>query len=162
GYQRSAEVEELSAWKEDQSMVDLDPTRLARGRNRRLRVARKGNWPIGLFFALALVLSACAPAGGHRDELFRGAALGYAGSSLDRINHIIVIYQENHTFDNYFGTFPGADGVANAGDTATQVDKQGRPYSALPQPLANAVDGKRSPDPRFPSDLPNGPFLFND
>ena len=26
------------------------------------------------------------------------------------IEHFIVLMQENHTFDNYFGTFPGADG----------------------------------------------------
>ncbi len=29
------------------------------------------------------------------------------------IKHIIVIVQENHTFDNYFGTFPGANGIKN-------------------------------------------------
>ncbi len=28
------------------------------------------------------------------------------------INNVVVIFQENHTFDNYFGTFPGADGTA--------------------------------------------------
>jgi len=27
------------------------------------------------------------------------------------INHLVVLMQENHTFDNYFGTFPGADGI---------------------------------------------------
>lgn len=27
------------------------------------------------------------------------------------IKHFMVIMQENHTFDNYFGTYPGADGV---------------------------------------------------
>ncbi|HEX5478716.1 MAG TPA: alkaline phosphatase family protein [Dehalococcoidia bacterium] len=27
------------------------------------------------------------------------------------INHLVVLFQENHTFDNYFGTFPGADGI---------------------------------------------------
>ena len=29
---------------------------------------------------------------------------------VKKINHIIWIIQENHSFDNYFGTFPGADG----------------------------------------------------
>jgi phospholipase C len=28
------------------------------------------------------------------------------------IDHVIIIVKENHTFDNYFGTFPGANGVA--------------------------------------------------
>ena len=27
------------------------------------------------------------------------------------IKHVISLMQENHTFDNYFGTFPGAAGV---------------------------------------------------
>ena len=27
------------------------------------------------------------------------------------IKHLIVLMQENHTFDNYFGTYPGADGL---------------------------------------------------
>jgi phospholipase C len=31
-----------------------------------------------------------------------------------KIKHVFVLMQENHTFDNYFGTFPGADGVINA------------------------------------------------
>ena len=27
------------------------------------------------------------------------------------IQHLVVVMQENHTFDNYFGTYPGADGI---------------------------------------------------
>ncbi len=27
------------------------------------------------------------------------------------IKHVVIIVKENHTFDNYFGTFPGANGV---------------------------------------------------
>jgi phospholipase C len=30
------------------------------------------------------------------------------------IKHVVVIVEENHTFDNYFGTFPGANGIAGA------------------------------------------------
>jgi phospholipase C len=30
---------------------------------------------------------------------------------LEKVNHIIWIIQENHSFDNYFGTFAGADGI---------------------------------------------------
>ena len=32
-----------------------------------------------------------------------------------RIKHVVVIVKENHTFDNYFGSFPGADGIAQIG-----------------------------------------------
>ncbi len=28
------------------------------------------------------------------------------------IQHVVIIVKENHCFDNYFGTFPGADGMA--------------------------------------------------
>jgi len=31
-----------------------------------------------------------------------------------RIKHVFIIYQENHSFDNYFGTFPRADNLATA------------------------------------------------
>src|SRR5438874_10784046 len=27
------------------------------------------------------------------------------------IEHVVIIVKENHTFDNYFGTFPGANGL---------------------------------------------------
>jgi len=30
---------------------------------------------------------------------------------IRKIKHVIWIIQENHSFDNYFGTFPGADGI---------------------------------------------------
>ena len=35
-------------------------------------------------------------------------------SGLARIDHIVVIYAENRSFDNLYGLFPGADGIANA------------------------------------------------
>ena len=61
---------------------------------------------------------------------------------IDRLKHIIVIYQENWSFDGLFGKFPGADGLANAGATVPQVDKEGRPYTTLPPSLDNT---KRPP-----------------
>lgn len=33
--------------------------------------------------------------------------------NIDLIQHIVFIVQENHTLDNYFGTFPGADGATS-------------------------------------------------
>jgi phospholipase C len=34
-----------------------------------------------------------------------------ASSGIHKIKHVIVIMQENRSFDSYFGTFPGADGI---------------------------------------------------
>lgn len=31
--------------------------------------------------------------------------------SVNPIQHVVIIVKENHCFDNYFGTFPGADGM---------------------------------------------------
>jgi phospholipase C len=33
------------------------------------------------------------------------------GLSSQAIQHVVIIVKENHCFDNYFGTFPGADGM---------------------------------------------------
>jgi phospholipase C len=35
-------------------------------------------------------------------------------ASQTKLKHIIFIIQENHSFDNYFGTYPGVNGLSNA------------------------------------------------
>jgi phospholipase C len=35
-----------------------------------------------------------------------------AGPENIPIKHVVVIIKENHTFDNYFGSFPGAEGIS--------------------------------------------------
>ncbi len=30
---------------------------------------------------------------------------------IHKIQHIVIIMQENRSFDSYFGTYPGADGI---------------------------------------------------
>ena len=44
---------------------------------------------------------------------------------IHKIKHIIVIMQENRSFDQYFGTFPGADGIPM---------KNGKPSVCVPDP----------------------------
>ncbi len=39
-----------------------------------------------------------------------------AGPGIQLIQHIIIIMQENRSFDHYFGTFPGADGFPTDAD----------------------------------------------
>src|SRR5512140_1998268 len=38
------------------------------------------------------------------------AAAPQAVKTKTPIQHLVFVMQENHTFDNYFGTYPGADG----------------------------------------------------
>ena len=97
------------------------------------------------------------------------ALLAHPGSSqpiipaprgIEKIQHIVVIYLENHSFDNLFGHFPGAEGLSHAGKAAIQRDKNGQPYKILP-PVADPSTNPPTPDPRFPADLPNRPFLID-
>src|SRR2546423_8712306 len=64
-------------------------------------------------------------------------AAGATSSSSDplgRINHIVVIYEENHSFDNLYGGWEAVNGraSADAGHT-TQIGQAGAPYHCLLQ-----------------------------
>src|ERR1051325_3282304 len=80
-----------------------------------------------------------------------------ASAEFSKINHLIVVYQENWSFDSLYGYFPGANGLKNAGDSVKQVDKDGKPYTTLPQPIDSNLK-PAGPDPRFPADLPVAPY----
>ena len=58
-----------------------------------------------------------------------------APAGLNQIETIVVLYLENRSFDHLFGNLPDANGLANAGATAIQVDADGKPYDELPDPL---------------------------
>jgi phospholipase C len=45
------------------------------------------------------------------------ASSSTAGKAIP-IKHVVVLVKENHTFDNYFGTFPGANGTLDANGNA--------------------------------------------
>jgi len=76
---------------------------------------------------------------------------------LGAIDTIVVIYAENHSFDNMYGLFPRANGVESAWpDARRQVDHDG---SVLPHLPPVYKHGK--PDPKFPQRLPNGPFRID-
>lgn len=60
------------------------------------------------------------------------------GKSFDdnirKIGHVVVIYMENHSFNNLYGEFEGANGLSNAREeNVIQVDKIGKRYDFLPQ-----------------------------
>src|SRR5207237_8877663 len=84
-----------------------------------------GRWR-ALLAALAVGLLAAATGSGA------GASRG--ADQLSKINHIVVIYEENHSFDNLYGGWEGVNGRANA-DAAhtTQIGQAGAPYTCLLQ-----------------------------
>ena len=79
---------------------------------------------------------------------------------LAKIGHIVVIFEENRSFDNFFGKFPGVNGVANANEAAVQIDPDGKPYMTLPSTMNTNLKPPEV-DKRFPAQLPNGPFQIN-
>jgi phospholipase C len=96
------------------------------------------------------------------------AAQGHQG---DRdVGHIVVIYQENHSFDNLYGRWEGVRGLRDADRAHTrQLNQQGEPYSCLLQvdvnltapPLAERCADDTTSTP-FTSHFRNRPFLIDD
>jgi phospholipase C len=66
---------------------------------RLLFVALAGVFLLGLLFG-----SAELP--GHRHE-----ARAATHKGIHKIRHVVIVMQENRSFDSYFGTYPGADGI---------------------------------------------------
>ncbi len=68
-----------------------------------------------LLAAGALIASAAAvTAAGDRPPRAEGQqadAHGPIYQGIHKIQHVVVIMQENRSFDSYFGTYPGADGI---------------------------------------------------
>jgi phospholipase C len=67
---------------------------------------------------------------------------------LERLQHVVVIYLENHSFDDLYGEFPGANGLANATGAPKQVDLAGNVLAKLPS----------IPSEPFLATLDNAPF----
>ena len=77
---------------------------------------------------------------------------------LKVVENIVVIYLENHSFDNLYGFYPGAEGISKAPrEKIIQVDAEGHPYQYLPR-IIDTLKKPHEPDPRFPAELPNEPF----
>ena len=64
--------------------------------------------------ALPLLVAGCG-GHGHKSAHVPGGPVLKPGPSfatgIHKIRHIVVIMQENRSFDSYFGTYPGADGI---------------------------------------------------
>ena len=76
----------------------------------------KASAPLAALLVMTLVASSCsggsssAPAPGER--VSGGPTGSYiVPAGIHKIKHVIVIQQENRSFDSYFGTYPGADGI---------------------------------------------------
>jgi phospholipase C len=59
-------------------------------------------------------MSSTRKRGGKKNQATSASAAAAAAAAANPIQNIVIFFQENHTFDNYFATFPGADGISGA------------------------------------------------
>ena len=92
---------------------------------------RLGCWALGAAVALTVALAGCGGSHGSGSTHPGGSTSGSTvtteaspppvpGVGIHKIRHVVIIMQENRSFDSYFGTYPGADGIPGlAGDPGT-------------------------------------------
>jgi phospholipase C len=104
---------------------------------------------LGMFLFL---LSAPRPTPGAKDERVgvdaRSSRRAATTSGMNLIQHIVLIVKENRTFDNMFGTYPGANGATTGVIHTGQVIKLGHTPDRTPRDLChtwkcalNGMDG---------------------
>ena len=86
---------------------------------------------VGTLNSVSLLAGAFVPARGNVADSpapsGSTAPSGPAGAvGIEKIEHVIVIVQENRSFDHYFGTYPGADGIPM---------RNGKPKQCMPNPF---------------------------
>jgi acid phosphatase len=120
------------------------------------------------FVATALAVFAASGAAG---------ASRSGGDTLNTVRHIVVIYEENHSFDNLYGGWEGVNGLSRADHAHTlQVNQAGAPFHCLLQddinlqaqsaanptaPLTATCTDTTTLTP-FPSHFENAPFTIDD
>jgi acid phosphatase len=91
--------------------------------------------PAAVASLLALTALPAAGSESNRDD-----------SSLNKINHIVVIYEENHSFDNLYGGWEGVNGRSAGALGSTQVNQAGTAYTCLMQNDVNLTSPPLSAD----------------
>jgi phospholipase C len=79
-----------------------------------------------LTLVLLLAAALLAAAAAHLHAGLRPRA-ETARTGIQKIQHVVIIMQENRSFDSYFGTYPGADGIPMRG---------GQPAVCMPDPAS--------------------------
>ena len=101
-------------------------------------------------------LSASTAVGSQKDH----------ADALQKIKHIVVVYQENHSFDNLYGGWEGVNGRSSADAARTnQIGQNGLLYTCLQQSDVNLTSPPQPSDctntstgTAFSSHFANAPF----
>jgi phospholipase C/LysM repeat protein len=79
---------------------------------------------LGMLFTMALIVNSAGAAQGPGAN----TPTTMLDNARNKIQHVVVIMQENRSFDQYFGTYPGADGIPM---------QDGVPTACVPDPAAD-------------------------
>ncbi len=101
---------------------------------RRLSFDRKRKGVLAALALAALVAAGCSgsssPSSAHEERVSGGPTGTYiVPPGVHKIKHVVVIQQENRSFDSYFGTYPDADGIPM---------KNGKPTVCVPDPSSGS------------------------
>ncbi len=84
------------------------------------------------------------------DDAPNDAAVDAPPPTRTRIRHVVIISQENHTFDNYFGRYctapAGSNPACNDGPACCEAAPDREPSGAAPVALDDALNAARDPD----------------
>ena len=93
------------------------------------------------------------------------AVVAAQAQGINAIETVVVIYAENRSFDNLYGSFPGANGLQNVTpESFTQIDRDGSEFKELP-PIWDGLTAKGVMPPVTQAQtehLPNKPFAIDD
>lgn len=110
-----------------------------------------GAW--GALCAAALSLSACGSqgmAGSDNMNMMGGMADMAAAPGVPQIKHVVLVVQENHTFDTYYGRYcsapAGSNPTCNDGPACCERAPDTEPSGASPMALTDASNGSHDPD----------------
>lgn len=83
-------------------------------------------------------------------------------ATLDKIEHIVVLYGENRSFDHLYGDFPGADGLTGLKPIQyLQTDRDGSVLPKLPPVWSDEHKGQADPQFAAQPQPANGPFRID-
>ena len=81
--------------------------------------------------------------------------ISYESNSQSKLQHLVFIIQENHSFDNYFGTYPNANGFGNVsliGNSNSTTSTIIQPYHLNASEPITIVGDELSPDQSDPTE----------
>lgn len=105
------------------------------------------------FISLLLLLILMLPTLGTA----KASAFQSGAETTTPIEHFIVVVQQNHTFDNYFGTYPGANGIPEGVCMPTSFENQNTGSCVAPFEITDhAISDLSHSDTTFAGQFRNG------